>query len=143
MPMPKPCKWCKEQEPKHWPYQCRLSPKNIAKANEPQKPRKPIPKVGKVTKEWFNFRKEYLKLHPPNSDGKYECYLKTTPLCPGRMYPKDMSLDHVIPKGSLVGRQLKYNEDNLRTSCFPCNSDKGSQSLELYLEKVKKRRLSY
>lgn len=99
--------------------------------------RKPIKKVGKVTSRWLTFRREYLRIHPANHEGYRECYLQTTPLCPKWLEADQVTLDHILSRGS--NRQLTYNEENMGICCTYCNNDKGSVTLEDYLEKKVKQ----
>lgn len=128
----KPCKWCSSKE--HYQTFCRKRPQKEIKRTPLPQSRKPIKKVGKVTNEWLQFRKHYLVLHPPDEWGYYDCYLQTAPLCPKRLLPNQVTLDHKIPRGGLKGANLKFNEDNIAIACSPCNTDKGSMSLENYLK---------
>lgn len=132
------CKWCGSKE--HYQTFCRQRPQKAIKVNQKPLKRTPIKKVGKQTNKWLSYRQEWFKLNPPDKDGYYYCYLRTTPLCLGKMWINETTLDHVIPKGSLKGRNLAFNEDNIKPACMPCNSDKGSQSLENYLKAVEKRK---
>lgn len=50
---PKKCKWCKQENPNHFQYQCMLNPK-VAK-------RKQIPKKGKRAYEYDTWRDEVAK----------------------------------------------------------------------------------
>jgi len=110
----KPCKHCGEKEPRHWAYQCRDNPKKPAKL-----------KQGKRYIEWRKFRKQYLDKHPPNDQGYYECYL-----CGKWIEKKWTTLDHVIPRSNRP--DLAFDESNIKTCCFTCNTKKGSQSLDNY-----------
>jgi 5-methylcytosine-specific restriction endonuclease McrA len=107
------------------------------------KPRKPLKRTpiknnpSKRTRQDKRFREIYLDTHA-NEYGYYECYLKTTEMCPKVLTREQATIEHVIPKGSVKGRNLRFNEDNIRIACFPCNGDKGSQSLENYLKSKEK-----
>lgn len=104
------------------------------------KPRKPLKrtaikkKPGKYMSQDREFKQRYLELHPPDEYGYYTCYLQTTDLCPIRLAPDQVTMEHIIPKGSVRGSKLRYNEDNMEIACMYCNADKGSQSLENYLK---------
>lgn len=84
--------------------------------------KKKVPsKVGKYTKKWFDFRKEYLKNHPPDRYGFYTCYL-----CYKKVPAKEITLDHVIARSKAP--KLRYNESNIRFCCSKCNYEKGSKT---------------
>lgn len=91
-----------------------------------RKPKKPI-KPKRDTK-WSETRGQWFKDNPPNLNGVYICYLQISELCPKRLTPGRTTLDHIVPRGR--GKQYKYDVNNLRPSCFACNSLKGSQTLE-------------
>lgn len=110
------------------------------------KPRKPIArtvikrKPSRRTAADKAFKKLYLEQHQPDEYGYYTCYLQTTKQCLVRLLPEQVTIEHKVPKGSVKGANLRFNEENIGIACFYCNSDKGSQDLELYLEKVSKSR---
>lgn len=96
------------------------------------KPKKPLKRTrikqrSKESFKWQDFRKKYLELHPPNHEGYYICYL-----CHKWVTAEDITLDHVEARSHSA--HLRYNEDNIEFCCGPCNSRKGSQSLENYLK---------
>lgn len=106
-----------------------------------RKPLKRTPIKKKPSKQYNadrEFKRHYLATHPPDEHGYYTCYLQTTEMCSIRLLPEQVTLEHVIPKGSIKGRDLRHNEDNIKIACTFCNSDKGSQDLEKYL--IKKRK---
>lgn len=108
------------------------------------KPRKPIARtaIKRKPSKYYNqdkeFKRLYLESHPPDKYGYYDCYLQTTEQCPKRLLPEQVTIEHIIAKGSVKGRNLRWNEDNMDIACFWCNSDKGSQSLENYLKSKNK-----
>ena|SRR3990167_3022879 len=84
--------------------------------------RTPLKKTGKKWNKWTAFRKKYLKNHPPNHEGYYQCYL-----CFRWIESKDITLDHVIPRSARP--DLVFDENNIRLCCGQCNSEKGSKKL--------------
>lgn len=80
-----------------------------------------VPSVA-VTREYFNI-KHGIKLTRKN------LYLRdnfTCAFCDDVFDPKDLSIDHVIPKS----RGGKNEWTNLVTACNPCNWDKGSKIIK-------------
>lgn len=98
------------------------------KERKPIKQTTTIKRVGKQAKAWSLFRKHYLALHPPNDEGYYECYI-----CHKWILPDQVTLDHIQSRSSAP--HLRLNEDNIAICCYPCNTEKGSLSLEQFLRK--------
>ncbi len=117
----KPCKHCSEVDPTHWPYQCFKNPKQ----------RKTPKTMGKYTKQWIITRKTWIRNNPPDDRGYYKCYLNISPFCPSWMLQREMTLDHVIARSRDASK--RYAADNLRPACYPCNTLKGSQSVDKFL----------
>jgi len=96
----KPCKHCKETQPKHWPYQCKANPK---------KPKR-IKQIGKGTIKYNQWR-----------DSVAKPYLFTQgnfcAIC-GKA-SKHLDVDHIKKRGSHP--QLKMNIDNVRLVCRSCH----------------------
>jgi hypothetical protein len=90
------------------------------------KPRKPINKVGKVTKKWILYKHDWIERHG-GVDGKWICYLQISVLCPQLLTVQTLTLDHVIPRSRRP--DLRYNDDNIKPACWDCNSEKGSRVL--------------
>ncbi len=82
------------------------------------KPRKPIKRIGKVTKRWLSVRAQWLRDNPP----PWSCYLCGKPLVLGTI-----TLDHVEARSRRP--DLRFVEHNLEPCCFECNHKKGSKSL--------------
>jgi 5-methylcytosine-specific restriction endonuclease McrA len=98
----------------HYTYQCwRLK-------KEPIKTISKLKMSGKYSKKWLATRKEWFSLNPPNPFGYYACYL-----CGRWFTPKEITLDHVLPRGSHP--ELRYELTNLKPCCWECNQKKGSR----------------
>lgn len=74
------------------------------------------------------FRLEWIKNNPPNLNGNWICYLQISTLCLQRLDKQTLTLEHIVPKGR--GEEYRYNENNIKPACAPCNGLKGSQTLE-------------
>ena len=124
----KPCKFCRDPAPRHFPYACPVNPKVALKRKVGLK-RTPINKIGKQTKQWFITRATWIRKNPPPIDGKYwECYLRIHPWCPGRIDLEHLTLDHVVSRSR--DPSLRFNLDNFRPACQYCNTEKGSKALD-------------
>lgn len=124
----KPCKFCHDPTPRHFPYACPVNPKVALKRKVGLK-RTPIKKIGKQTKQWFMTRATWIRKNPPPIEGKYwECYLRIHPYCPGRIDLEHLTLDHVVSRSR--DPSLRFNLDNLRPACMWCNTEKGSKALD-------------
>lgn len=122
----KPCRHCGLMG--HFPYMCRNNPKKALKRIA-LKQHKPLNRIGKYTKQWILTRATWIKKNPPPIDGKYwECYLRISPYCPGRVDITTITLDHVVSRSRDPSQ--RFNMDNLRPACMPCNEMKGSRSLD-------------
>jgi len=115
--MSRPCKYCGSLS--HWPFQCAKRPR---KTHPGVKQRKPIRKVGKVTRRWIEVRREWLRIHP---FPLFHCHY-----CGREIGRSEMQLDHKEPRSRHP--ELRYELTNLVPSCGTCNSDKGSQSHDQY-----------
>lgn len=118
---PKPCKWCGQVNPKHWPFQCRKNPRITTNRNA----KKPISKKAAADKRT---RVAWYGANPPDENGYYWCYLNISSQCPRYMTPMETTLDHIAPKGTNF--KLRHDLLNLMPSCYWCNSLKGSRSLK-------------
>lgn len=124
----KPCKFCHNPKPNHFPYACPVNPKVALKRKVGMK-RTPIKKVGKQTKQWFLTRATWIKKHPPTVEGKYWiCYLQIHPWCPVRLDIEHLTLDHVVSRSKDPSK--RFAADNLKPACIYCNNQKGSKSLD-------------
>lgn len=116
----KPCKYCGNTN--HWPYQCFKNPK-----------RKPINPIGKRTTAWLKYRRSWIRKHPPNDAGYWECYLQIHEYCPRWLTIQTLTLDHVVARSRKL--ELIFDEKNLKPACGWCNDMKGSQPLDAVLLK--------
>lgn len=82
-------------------------------------------------REWLKIRSKWLKAHPPNHQGYYECYL-----CHTWINYSEITLDHIIPKSNASNYSSRHDWSNLAPCCGKCNSEKGSQHGETYQEKA-------
>lgn len=113
----KPCKWCGGTN--HLSFQCRDNPKNANR--QPIRAKKPMKKVGKVTKTWLKVREQWFKDHPAEW---YNCSLRLVAECPGATRRSETTLDHIIPRSARP--DLRYEYSNLQPACYPCNNEKSS-----------------
>lgn len=123
----KPCKFCHDQKPNHFPYQCPVNPKVALKRKVGLK-RTPLKKVGKQTKQWFITRATWIRKNPPDENGYWYCYLRIHPFCPYRLTLETLTLDHVVSRSR--DSKLRFTQDNLKPACYYCNEMKGSRSLD-------------
>jgi len=132
----KPCKFCHDPKPKHFPYQCQANPKAALKYRQGLK-RSPLKKVGKQTKQWFITRATWIRKNPPDENGYWYCYLQIHPWCTPKLtidrekldYGVGMlTLDHVVSRTRDGSK--KFSQDNLKPACGFCNDMKGSKSLD-------------
>lgn len=123
----KPCKFCKQENPDHFPYKCPINPKVALKRKVGLK-RTPINKIGKETKQWFVTRATWIRKNPPDQYGYWYCYLQIHPWCPKRIDIAHLTLDHVVSRTK--DHKLKYSMNNLKPACMYCNNMKGSKSLD-------------
>lgn len=123
----KPCKFCHDPKPKHFPYQCPINPKVALKRKQGLK-RTPLKKVGKQTKQWFVTRATWIRKNPPDANGYWYCYLNIHPWCPRRLTIETLTLDHVVPRSK--DHSIKFTLSNLKPACTYCNNQKGSKRLD-------------
>lgn len=136
--MPRVCKHCGSGE--HTAFYCRDKPRTPIKRSTTPIKRTSIKRTaGKFNQQDREFKRRYLELHSPDEWGYYTCYLQTVPMCPIRLLPEQVTVEHRIPKGSIEGRKLRFNEENIGISCLFCNGDKGSIPLDEYLILVEER----
>lgn len=81
--------------------------------------RKPIKKVGKITKKWFETRKEWIKQNPGNNG--WHCYL-----CGKLLDINTLTLDHKLSRSRHP--ELRFELSNLAPACARCNYEKGSKN---------------
>lgn len=132
----KPCKFCHDPKPKHFPYQCQANPKAALKYRQGLK-RSPLKKVGKTTKQWFITRATWIRRNPPDEQGFWYCYLRIHPWCTPKLTVDQekigygvgmLTLDHVVARTK--DHSKKFALDNLKPACGYCNDMKGSKSLD-------------
>lgn len=122
----KPCKWCGNRSPTHYPYQCFKNPKV----------RKTITTRGKYAKQWEITRATWFKQNPPIPDPypHYICYLPGHGewLLPPRgldgfdnPLTERVTLDHVLSRGRHP--ELRAALHDLRPCCYAGNNEKGSK----------------
>lgn len=100
----------------------------FSKPKSPPRAKRRIRKIGKVGRQWYAVRREWIKKNLPD-DGYWRCTY-----CGNLLYLNTLTLDH---KQSRSRRpDLRYELDNLVPSCWEDNSAKGSMSYEEYLEKI-------
>lgn len=118
----KDCKHCKMPNPNHWPYQCHKNPKQ----------RKTPKTMGKYAKQWVITRNTWIRNNPPNYlECYWLCYLRIAPNCRGYLTERTLTLDHVVARSRDPSK--RFDQDNLKPACMPCNELKGSRSLDQVL----------
>lgn len=113
----KPCKFCKDTTPNHWPYQCRKNPKTKKKINQ----------IGKIGRKHIQFKHDWIKENV-TKEGTWECYLQIHENCPRILTLETLTLEHVEPKSGAPDR--RFDKTNIKPACWWCNSKKGSKRLE-------------
>lgn len=97
--------------------------------NKQVKPRKPLKRFGKVTRQWWETRNQWLQANPPVS-GRWYCNYCDKPL-----NIDELTLDH---KNSRGRRPDQRNDlDNLVPCCAWDNAQKGSLNEEEYKLKLR------
>lgn len=98
-----------------------------------KKPRRPISheapstrsKRTQTTREWY-------KDNPPDERGLYYCYLNIAVDCKVRLTRSQVRLEHV--KSKARHPELKYDKNNIKPACDPCNGLKASKDIEDLVE---------
>jgi len=132
----KACKFCKQLDPKHYPFQCQSNPKVALQVRQGLK-RTPIKKIGKTTKQGLVTRATWIRRNPPDKDGYWYCYLRIHPRCTPKLTIDAnkigygvglLTIDHVVARSKDPSK--RFDQDNLRPSCSYCNHHKASKSLD-------------
>ena len=89
------------------------------------KPRKPLRKIGPVTRKWLDTRKEWVKNNPPINGYWYCTY------CGKPLKYEELTLDHA--KSRSRHPELRYDIDNLVPADYLCNSKKGSLDIDEFV----------
>lgn len=87
--------------------------------NKYSKPKKPIKLMGKVAKQWVEYRQDWIKRNMTTS-GTWLCYL-----CGVVLTLNTLTLDHIIPRSARP--DLRFDDRNIKPCCYRCNSQKGSK----------------
>jgi 5-methylcytosine-specific restriction endonuclease McrA len=96
---------------------------------------------GKKTIEWLDIvRPKWIRTHPPNEHGYWECYLGLTKQCRRWLSIEYLTLDHVKPRGSNPSQ--RNHMKNIRPACKNCNYLKGSMSLASVKKKYPMSRIA-
>src|SRR5215469_17939277 len=96
--------------------------------NKPLKGKKRIKRIGKVGRQWWQTRQDWIKKNLPDS-GTWKCTY-----CGGELTMNILTLDHKLSRSRRP--DLRYDLDNLVPACWECNTAKGSLSFEEYIEKI-------
>lgn len=80
-------------------------------------------RAGKRTIEWLEYRTQWLDTHSE----PYYCVVGN-----GKMDRQHVTLDHDIPRSKRP--DLRLDDENINTMCGFHNHDKGSRTLEKYLQ---------
>ena len=86
--------------------------------------RKPLKKIGKVGRQWYATRQEWIQKNIPDK-GYWECHY-----CGKELTLDTLTLDHRLSRSRHP--ELRFDLDNLVPSCWEDNSAKGSLSEEEY-----------
>src|SRR5688572_416366 len=100
------------------------------KPRKPLQAKKPMKKVGRVSKSWQSAKELWWKKHP---SGTFKCFYCKRPL-----ERTEVTLDHFLSRGRRP--ELRNELSNLVVACWPCNNAKGSLSGDEYLERIKNGR---
>lgn len=123
----KPCKECGKLG--HSAFSCPFKARKPLQTKTQLKAKKPMKKIGNVTKKWLAVRQEWLKNNPPDHLGNYECHY-----CGIAVRYEEVTLDHYLSRGRHP--ELRYVLSNLVPCCAPCNTDKSSLDGDEYKAKL-------
>lgn len=123
---------------KHYSYTCPDNPKNKcsqcggtghSKVSCFATPKKAIKKEADSTKAKRQATsRAWFEQNPPDSNGNWQCYLQISPDCPRILNRSTITLEHV--KSKVRYPALKFDVNNLKAACSPCNKMKGSLDLD-------------
>lgn len=121
------CSYC--LEPGHTAFKCGKKPSKTLNTYNGLKisssfggPRKPMKKIGKVTKQWMETRKTWVD---NNTDLQHICHYCGKPLP-----SNELTLDHKEARSRRP--DLRNVQANLVPACYTCNALKGSLSHDEY-----------
>lgn len=98
--------------------------------NKNTKPRKPLKKIGPITKKWIEARNTWIQNNPADI---YTCYI-----CRNITITLDeLTLDHVKSRSRYP--ELRFEQSNLKPCCRKCNEIKGSRDLSEMKEEIEKQ----
>lgn len=92
----------------------------LCQINKYAKPKKRIKRVGRIARQWINFRKDWIESHPPDNGYYYTCAICFRPV-----HIDDVTLDHIEPRSSRP--ELRFVEENIQPTHYFCNTEKGSK----------------
>lgn len=94
-----------------------------------KKLRKPIKQMSqKHYKENIETKTAWFKANPPDENGEWECYLKISKDCLGKLNYRTLNREHVVSK--VRAPELRFDINNIKPACQPCNKLKGSLSIK-------------
>lgn len=99
----------------------------------PRKPKKPIKRLGKRGLLNKEVNAIWLELNPPDDDGRWECYLKISPLCHVYVNYLTLNIEHSYSK--VKHPELRERQDLLHPACPQCNRLKGSKDITDLIDK--------
>lgn len=116
----KHCTFCESSE--HTQFYCHRKPRNTLSQT------KPMNKVGKVTQQWFNLRREWIAKYGSED---HHCHYCNVLLSDNQFLIDDglamkLTLDHLVPRSRKPSKRFQFS--NLVPACLPCNTDKSSRS---------------
>lgn len=107
------------------------------------KPKKPLNRGKPMRKEAVKTRSkrvatanEWYALNPPDENGQWECYLRISPHCYGKVGKHTINLEHMDSKARAP--EKKYDVANLRAACPNCNQLKGSLSADEAIKRFRR-----
>lgn len=115
----------------HSSFQCFSAPR------KPLKAKKPMKKIGAVSKRLLAQREQYFEDNP-SEDGYYHCYYCLIQGIEEPLLREDVQIEHFYTKTHRP--DLRFDRANLVLSCARHNEDKGTMDGPDYLEKLEQLR---
>ena len=110
-------KYCDDCGITHTSLMCLRKPRHFMRTVS----EKTLDRRGQTKREW-------LRLNPPDERGTWTCYLQISSACPIKLTASTLNLEHVKSKARYP--ELRYDLNNIKPACSPCNKLKGSRDVE-------------